>query len=1083
VVTPTGSASLPPEDEHKGSAKGEGLPDRGLPDASARTARTRLDRDLVEREILNQLVRDLTGFTASPALVLERLAHAARRMALATGTCVLQVVGETYEVVAASGNVLPFVGQQFVMMPAPSLFRDVIASLRPMFTNSGETDARIDPRFREPLGIRQAAVAPIIIDGAVTGLLLCVNTGHGAFTYDDMSSLQRLADHTALALHSARLMRAAELSLAEANSKAAEAMREGRHLSVLARMASVLANALTREDLYAGLMCIIEENLGGAGCSIYDTDANKRTARLEFQAGLGNVHPDAVAASFWITRLGHVVDTGQPLFVTDLGRNSNEPEMLLNEPLRREGIGSVAALPLVIGDRPRGLLAVRYRGRRDFDDAEQRLLTGFAAQVAVALRHVGYFADLELRARRLTALAEAQQLLSRFVSRESLLPAIADAVSHVVPAAEYDLFFSASGALRCVYSTRYGKAVPAAQGATHDLELARATYGSGVPRIGVAIAGAVTNGRRTVELCAPIRFGERSIGVLRLRTAGTGTFDLQDLDLISILARHAGSALETARLFRAQDVERQRAEAAADLARAVLRAEKFNDGAARLIAVIDRVVPSSGKALGIARGRDGRIEYVAASGTLELLLGHRPPGTSGVDAASPDGRPFEVASLRHLAPADILESVPNEWAFVVPLIARDRTLGVILVSMPQGARLDQTARTTVERLSASLALACDALLLDEEERFARERERMLATALTTMNQPVFILDRQHVRYANPAATLEYGWSLAELSMMTLAEIISGGPGALRTADHHGSIPDVLDGDLGDSLHRRRDGSEFPAAVTRNAIASADGGLVGHVVSVRNMSAEHEVAAQMRHAEKMVALGELVAGVAHEINNPLTGISAFAQLLLEEPLTADQRESVKLIKRESDRAATVIRDLLLFGRKEGASSGPVDINALLEQTVRLRAYQLRNANVEVTLLLDPATPHVLGDGQKLQQVLLNVIVNAEHAMQGSDVARLLLRTTQAGDRIGIEATDTGIGMSAAESQRIFEPFYTTKPAGVGTGLGLSVSYGIIQAHHGVIEARSEPGVGTTILIELPAATRPGLFDGAAMEASV
>ena len=218
---------------------------------------------------------------------------------------------------------------------------------------------------------------------------------------------------------------------------------------------------------------------------------------------------------------------------------------------------------------------------------------------------------------------------------------------------------------------------------------------------------------------------------------------------------------------------------------------------------------------------------------------------------------------------------------------------------------------------------------------------------------------------------------------------------------------------------------------------------------------------------MVALGELVAGVAHEINNPLTGISAFAQILLEEELGDDQRESVQLIKQESDRAKTVIKDLLLFARTTEHGTGPVDINAVIEQTVRLRAYPLRNAGVQVELQLDPTAPRISGDSQKLQQVLLNVIGNAEHAMLGRDVRRLLVRTTRDEDRVIITAVDTGVGMTADVRRRIFEPFYTTKPAGAGTGLGLSVSYGIIHAHGGTISVESEPDVGSTVTIMLPA----------------
>ena len=1020
------------------------------------------------------MVRDLTGFSASPRAVLQRLAVAAQRIALANSTCVLEIHNETIHVAATSGISAVFRDLRFEMMPAPSLFRDAINKRRPVFTNEGQTDIRVDPRFRDPLNIQHAAVAPILIDGAVTGLLVCLNSGRGGFTLEDMASLQRLADHTALALHSARLVRSAEDAAQHAHSHAASVAREGVQLRVLARTGQVLANAVTRDELYGGLTRIIEEELGGVGCSIYDTDALRRTARLEFQTGVGKVHANMVAQYFWETRLGQLVVGGLPLFVGDISRSSTEAELQLNEPLRREGVGAVAALPLLWGDRVRGVLAIRFRGVRDFGEHECELLVSFATQVAVALRHVGYISDLEVRAERLAALAQAQQQLTRLVSRDTLMPAIVAAVAQVVPASRCDLFFLSAGTLKCAYATVDGLSVPIEHGSPETFDLVRATYVSGIPRIGMLNAGPGAQHGHSVELCAPVRFGERSIGVLRLRTVDHGTFNLQDLDLVSILARHAGSALETSRLFGTQDLERQRAEAAADIARAALRSERIHEGAARLLEVLDRVVPTAGKAVGVARGRDGRIEYVAASGTLRALLGHRPAGAGGVNAASPDGRPVEVASLRELAPTGLFDKVPAEWGLMIPLIARDRALGLMLVSMPAGKRLDVTGRTTLERLSASLSLAFDALLLDEEERFGRERERMLATALTTMDQPVFILDRRVVRYANPAAVREYGWSLSELIGRSLDEITFGHDAASAEIEAPMNVPGLVLDLRGKLKHRRRDGSEFPAAVTQNVITAEDGTQVGQVVSVRNMTAEHEVAAQMRHTEKMVALGELVAGVAHEINNPLTGISAFAQLLLEEKLEPEQREAVQMIKRESDRATMVIRDLLLFSRKEGASAGPVDINALLEQTVRLRAYQLRNANVEVTLLLDPGNPHVQGDRQKLQQVLLNVIVNAEHAMEAKPNARLLLRSARESDRVIVDATDSGIGMTPEVRRRVFEPFYTTKPPGVGTGLGMSVSYGIIQQHDGTIEAHSEPGVGTTISITLPLAPRLSLF---------
>jgi signal transduction histidine kinase len=213
-------------------------------------------------------------------------------------------------------------------------------------------------------------------------------------------------------------------------------------------------------------------------------------------------------------------------------------------------------------------------------------------------------------------------------------------------------------------------------------------------------------------------------------------------------------------------------------------------------------------------------------------------------------------------------------------------------------------------------------------------------------------------------------------------------------------------------------------------------------------------------------------VAHELNNPLAGISAFAQLLLEEELNADQRESARLIKREADRAVGVIRDLLLFSRKAGPSTIPVDINGLVQLTLRLRAYSLRSSGVQVETYLDAELPEVSGDDQKLQQVILNLIVNAEYAMRRTATKRLIIRTAREGDSVVTEVTDTGTGMAEDTLQRVFEPFFTTKPAGEGTGLGLSVSYGIVEAHGGTITVESVPGRGTTFRILLPVATAFG-----------
>ena len=1024
---------------------------------------TRPERATGAPAVLTQFVRDLASSTLTVRELLNRLADTALDLVHAEASCVLELNGETFVFVAPSGSARAFDGREFRLKDDPSLFREALTARHPVWTNEAQLDPRVDDYFRVALNTRQIAVVPIIVEDAVSGLLVCVNSAFGAFCTVDIDLLGHLGDHGALVLRSQRLVQRAELAAIDARHRAEDAAMAAHRNAVLARTARVLADSVTREGVYEGLARVLSEELHASGFAVYDANPQLRTARLEHQWGTGHVDEDAIAANFWRSGLGRAVESGQSDFIENLTDAVLPNEVDTSVALQASGFNAVALLPLIFEERPQGLLSVRYQATHRFDEDERQLLRDIATQVVVAFRNAVNLAQLERRAQRLTALARAQHQLTHVVGEDTLPQTIADAVRDVIPSAVCDIFASVKDGLIRVLTTRNGQ--PTQHGPVSDVELAlvNETFATGVSRLAVHTDETRYWARGSSELCATVRFGGRSAGVLRLLSPEPDAFDLQDLDLLTILARQAGTAIETSRLFTLSDFQRQRAEGAAELARVTLQAWSLADGANELLTVLDRFVPSIGKAIGVARARDGLIEYVAASGTLEVLKGHRPGGNKGVAAMAPDGRPRELSSLRDVAPAALVETLPDEWGFVVPLAARDRTLGLLVVSSPRKAPLLRRDRVTLERLSTSLALALDALLLDEEERLSREREHLLATALTTIDHPIFILDRVGVRYANPAAAREYGWSQAELMEMRFEQLVL----KVHPVGSQQDAPLLEDGvSLTEHVHRRHDGTEFPAAVTISPLVSQDGEQLGQVVSVRNVSSDRRIAEQLRHTEKMVALGGLVAGVAHEINNPLTGISAFAQLLLEEDLEGDQRESVQLIKQESDRAKTVIRDLLIFARKTESVTAPFDLNDMIEQTLRLRAYPLRNAGVRIELQLDGALPHVSGDPQKLQQVLLNIIANAEYAMEGRSTRVVTVGTRVEGVHAVVTVTDTGRGMPPEVRHRIFEPFFTTKAEGSGTGLGLSVSYGIIQAHGGTIDVQSDVGSGTTVTIRLP-----------------
>jgi PAS domain S-box-containing protein len=246
-----------------------------------------------------------------------------------------------------------------------------------------------------------------------------------------------------------------------------------------------------------------------------------------------------------------------------------------------------------------------------------------------------------------------------------------------------------------------------------------------------------------------------------------------------------------------------------------------------------------------------------------------------------------------------------------------------------------------------------------------------------------------------------------------------------------------------------------------------GRVSGALCIVRDVTQERRYADELRQREKLAAVGQLVSGVAHELNNPLAGISAFAQLLEGAgPLTAEQRDAVDTIQMEAKRAAKIVANLLLFSRQRQPERSSVDLNRVLSDTLQLRRFVLSTEQIEVVTDLADGLPQSWADPFQLQQVILNLLINAEHALLGKKGKRkITLKTRRRGDRIILTVADNGPGMSDETLGRIFEPFFTSKPVGEGSGLGLAISHGIVRQHGGHLRATSVEGEGATFEIDL------------------
>ena len=270
--------------------------------------------------------------------------------------------------------------------------------------------------------------------------------------------------------------------------------------------------------------------------------------------------------------------------------------------------------------------------------------------------------------------------------------------------------------------------------------------------------------------------------------------------------------------------------------------------------------------------------------------------------------------------------------------------------------------------------------------------------------------------------------------------------------------------------RTRDGSARDVLVAASPLRNESGDPYGTVGIIKDITDLKGARRSLQVTEKLSAMGELVSGVAHELNNPLTGVLGYAQLLMGGQMDARQRKSVERIFESALRCQKIVQNLLAFARRYPSEKRYLGLNGIIEKTLDLKAYQLRVNNLKVAKKLDPLIPKTMMDFNQMQQVLLNLINNAQHAVASHRGHGTLTIGTSARDGvIRLEVADDGPGMPPDVLGKIFDPFFTTKAVGEGTGLGLSVSYGIVKDHGGRIWADSRVGEGTRINIELPVVT--------------
>jgi two-component system NtrC family sensor kinase len=269
--------------------------------------------------------------------------------------------------------------------------------------------------------------------------------------------------------------------------------------------------------------------------------------------------------------------------------------------------------------------------------------------------------------------------------------------------------------------------------------------------------------------------------------------------------------------------------------------------------------------------------------------------------------------------------------------------------------------------------------------------------------------------------------------------------------------------------RHRDGSWRTMRATAGPLFDAESKLSGVIVSVRDITVQRKLEQQIIQSERLAAMGQMIGGFAHELNNPLTSIMGVAELLQEGEVTETVSKQLAMLQQQARRATDIVQNLMYFSRPPAPGKGPIKLSELVQRTLHLHAYSLRRNNITVDFLPEPSLPAVNGDPHQLMQVFLNLILNSEQAMREvRDRGTLRIRLGKDDDSILATFQDDGPGIPPDILPNIFDPFYTTKRPGRGTGLGLSICKAILREHGGEVEAASGPGGGAVFTVTLPSA---------------
>ena len=890
---------------------------------------------------------------------------------------------------------------------------------------------------------------------------------------------------------------------------------QSRELEALYRIAECVGSQRSSGEKLTAILEVVREVCGATSTRLAAPDDTENGVHTVARAGhrtSGEGRQRTIKAVF---------ESGEPKVIDGPGSTG-----YFSEAARAGGVASRATLPIVLNGRVTHVLTVNAGTVGFFTPERMRFLGGITGSLGPLLENIRLQETERAQSRKIDALYRITESLAN-ESLEDGTRAALESVRDLVGLRGCALWVPdlESGMLhRFAEAHVEGPRVAARVIDLHERTTTGRAYVSEEPVIEndyPPSSHAKRSGKKNRTKAAasfPVMEQGQVVAVVTYSSDRTHAFDGPTLALLRATTEALGTSFGRRRLEQIERRQTEALQALHSIARALAEPGAFADQVTVVLEEVKAVLEVDSADLRMPDAEDAGLRVVASVGYAQQPLGaFRAYGDSRTGRAFQQGKPiiahdYEVNHRggkdrgRRYRSGYVAQSVA--W---LPVKAAGRTVGVLAVDTAKRNHF------TTERMRLLTTIADEIGTFIENAKL-RETELLHLQELEVLNRTATIFagggtfeekakdvlgaiialtgdwatlrvpDESGERLSMVASTWPGTIDVIEVSASIAGEAFSSGkpvvvndyaadPRALPNAIDHGArsraaFPIVVDElpravlVVSSQLH-----SYFtPERVTLLATIAA--GIAPSIEKARASDRLQVAQQQLVQSGKLAAIGELAAGVAHEINNPLNNVMGFAQLLMDQDLPQEALADLEKIYAEGQRAARIVQHLLAFARNSEPERRSVDVRAVIERACSLKAYDLRRRSIELRIHLLEAPPLVSGDDQRLIEVVLNLLTNAEQAIvEGGRKGTVTVRCEADDDRIRISVSDDGPGIPPEILGRIFEPFFTTKEVGAGTGLGLSICQGIVRQHQGELWAESDLGAGATFHVELPVLAGP------------